>query len=306
MSHSALAGLSVLERDWLSSNNLLIHDAAGATLIDSGHVNHAAQTLALVRHALAGQPLTRIVNTHLHFDHCGGNATLQRAFGAAVLVPEASAEAVRDWRADRLSFEATGQRCERFSVQGVIRAGDGVEAGGRRFEVIEAPGHDPQSMMLFDRAHGLLVSADALWENGFGIVFPELAGEPGFEDVGAVLDTIARLPEHVVVPGHGAPFSDVAGALARARSRLAAFMAEPRRHARHGARVLVKYHLMQVREEPIAALRDWAEHTPLLCAVWDAHARTAAACTGDWAEQLADELAASGALRRDGEQVADA
>jgi glyoxylase-like metal-dependent hydrolase (beta-lactamase superfamily II) len=304
--HPALAGLTVLERGWLSSNNVLVHDDAGATLIDTGHVNHAEQTLALVRHALAGQPLARIVNTHLHSDHCGGNATLQRAFGAAVFVPEASADAVRTWRADALSFDASGQLCERFTLQGTTRPGTAVEAGGRRFDVIEAPGHDPQSTMLFDAAHGLLLSADALWENGFGVVFPELEGEPGFADVGAVLNAIERLPVALVVPGHGAPFTDVAAALARARSRLAAFVAEPRRHARHGAKVLLKYHLMEVREQPLDALLQWADTTPLIHAVWQAHGRHEETLARDWAERLTNELVASGALRRTGAVVFDA
>ena len=303
--HPALAGIQVFERGWLSSNNVLLPDEAGSTLVDTGHVNHAEQTLALVRHALAGQPLTHIVNTHLHSDHCGGNATLQRAFGAAVFVPEASADAVREWSADGLTFDPSGQRCERFALQGTTRAGDMIEAGGRRFEVIEAPGHDPQSTILFDADHGLLISADALWENGFGVVFPELDGEPGFKDVGAVLDHIERLPVQLVVPGHGAPFTDVGAALARARARLAAFVAEPRRHARHGAKVLMKYHLMEVREQPLDALLQWAEGTPLFASVWQEHGRSEAAFARDWAEQLTNELVASGALQRCGQQVTD-
>ncbi|MEQ1682509.1 MAG: MBL fold metallo-hydrolase [Burkholderiaceae bacterium] len=296
--HPALAGLQVFERGWLSSNNVLVPDEAGATLIDTGHVNHAEQTLALVRHALGGEPLARIVNTHLHSDHCGGNATLQRAFDAAVFVPEASAAAVREWSSHGLTFDPSGQRCERFTLQGTTRAGDVIEAGGRRFEVIEAPGHDPQSTILFDAENGLLLSADALWENGFGVVFPELEGEPGFDDVASVLDTIECLPVQLVVPGHGAPFGDVAAALARSRARLAAFVAEPRKHARHGAKVLMKYHLMEVREQPLAALCDWAASTPLFCSVWAAHGRTEADSASEWAKRLVDELVASAALRR--------
>ena len=303
--HPALAGIQVFERGWLSSNNVLLPDDAGATLIDTSHLNHAEQTLALVRHALAGRPLARIVNTHLHSDHCGGNATLQRAFGAAVFVPEASADAVRKWSASGLTFGPSGQRCERFTLQGTTRAGDVIEAGGRRFDVIEAPGHDPQSTILFDAEHGLLISADALWENGFGVVFPELEGEPGFADVGAVLDKIERLPVQLVVPGHGAPFADVRAALARSRARLAAFVAEPRRHARHGAKVLMKYHLMEVRGQPLDGLLQWAERTPLFTAVWQAHGRAETPLAREWAELLTNELVASGALRREGAQVLD-
>lgn len=298
-SHPALAGLTVLERGWLSSNNVLIHagaDEPGAVLIDTGHVNHAAQTLALVRHALAGRPLARVLNTHLHSDHCGGNAALQREFGVPVFVPPGQAQAVRAWDADALSYAATGQRCEQFAVNGLVQPGEVIAAGGRRWEVLQAPGHDPASVMFFDAAQGVLVSADALWENGFGVVFPEIEGEPGFDDVAAVLDAIERLPVRIVIPGHGAPFTDVAGALARARSRLAAFVADPAKHARHGAKVLLKYHLMEEREQPLGALRQWANATPLMRGVWERVGRGRAVTAGEWGEMLARELAASGAL----------
>ena len=77
-----MRGLTILERGWLSSNNVLLHGGgAGAVLIDASHALHGEQTVALVRQALAGEPLRRVVNTHLHSDHCGGNAALARAFG---------------------------------------------------------------------------------------------------------------------------------------------------------------------------------------------------------------------------------
>lgn len=306
---AALTGLTVLERGWLSSNNILVHaagDDAGATLIDSGHVNHAEQTLALLRHALGEVPLAHVVNTHLHSDHCGGNATLARAYGARITIPPGLAEAVREWRADALSYDATGQLCERFEVHATLHPGEVLRCGGRRFEVLAAPGHDPDSVMLFDAQHGLLISADALWEHGFGVVFPEMDGEPGFDDVGAVLDAIEALPVKLVVPGHGAPFTDVEGALARSRSRLASFRAEPARHAKHGVKVLIKYHLMEVREQGEAELMRWALATPLFTGVWDRHGRAAAGSADAWCAQLVNELVASGALRREGARIADA
>lgn len=308
MNHPALAGLTVLERGWLSANNIVVHAApgeAGATLIDTGHVNHAGQTLALVRHALRGEPLARIVNTHLHSDHCGGNATLQRAFGAELLIPPGLADAVHAWDHQRLSYVATGQRIEPFAPQGILHPGEVLEAGGRRFEAIAAPGHDPDSLMLWDAEHRLLVSADALWEHGFGVVFPELDGEPGFDDVAAVLDTIESLGAVLVIPGHGAPFTDVAGALARARSRLAAFRAAPERHLKHGVKVLLKYHVMEEREQPLHALVAWATATPLYQAAWQAIDPPPAASPEAWCAALLHELAASGALAIDDGVVRD-
>ena len=294
-----LAGLTVLQRGWLSSNNVLIHGApgeAGAVLVDASHVNHADQTCELVRHALCGERLLRLVNTHLHSYHCGGNAALKAAFGMPISVAPGMLPVVQAWDQQRLTHDRTGQRCVRFLADDELSVAEPFLAGGRWWEVILAPGHDPDSVMLFDRAHGVLISADALWENGFGVVFPEVEGEPGFGDVGAVLDLIASLPVRVVIPGHGAPFTDVAAALERARSRLAGFQADPPRHARHALRVLVKYHMMEEQQQPLEALRDWAAATPMLQALWERYGRAAGAGVRDWAAGLIQEMVDGGVL----------
>jgi glyoxylase-like metal-dependent hydrolase (beta-lactamase superfamily II) len=303
-----LAGLTVLERGWLSSNNILIHAAqgeAGAVLVDTSHVNHADQTVALVRHALKGRRLERIVNTHLHSDHCGGNAALQRAFGVPVIVPPGQAGAVREWDESSLTYEATGQRCERFEIGGTLAPGEAFRAGGRRWQVLAAPGHDPHSVLLFDAGNGVLIAADALWESGFGVVFPEIAGGPGFDDVGATLDLIESLPVRVVIPGHGRPFTDVSAALALARSRLAGFKAEPARHARHAIKVLIKYHMMEERRQALDALLRWAADTPMLEQLWTRHAPPGAATPAAWAGQVVAELVGQGALAMQGDAVLD-
>jgi len=304
-----LAGLTVLERGWLSSNNILIHAApgeAGAVLVDASHVNHADQTVALVRHALAGAPLARVVNTHLHSDHCGGNAALQRAFGVPLVIPPGQADAVRAWDDRSLSHHLTGQRIERFAPDALLAPGGSFEAGGRVWEVLAAPGHDPHSVMLFDRRHGVLISADALWEQGFGVVFPEVAGEPGFDDVGATLDLIDSLPVRVVVPGHGAPFDDVDAALARARSRLQGFKAQPVRHARHAIKVLLKYHVMEEQALTREALLQWGLTTPLLAGLWARYRPAGVADARAWVASLIGELLAAGALAEADGQLVDA
>jgi glyoxylase-like metal-dependent hydrolase (beta-lactamase superfamily II) len=302
-----LDGLTVLERGWLSSNNVLVHAApgeAGALLVDTSHVNHREQTVALVRHALAGRPLALVANTHLHSDHCGGNAAVQAAFGAPLALPPGQAEAVARWDEEALSYRRTGQRIEPFRHQAVLQPGQALRAGGREWEVIAAPGHDPHAVMLFDRAHGVLISADALWQNGFGLVFPELDGEPGFDDVARVLDRIATLPVKVVVPGHGAPFTDVDAALQRAASRLRSWQTDPVRHRRHGAKVLLKYHVMEEGVQALPELLAWAQQMPHFVRAWQhlGDGLDAAA----WCRSLIEELAGAGALRLEGGRVHDA
>ncbi len=301
-----LQGLRVFERGWLSSNNVLLHGSgAGATLIDSGHSVHAQQTVALVQSALceAGREerLVRVLNTHLHSDHCGGNAALQREFGADLVIPPGLWNAALDWDEQALGYAAIGQRCDRFVPQGRIRPGEALQLGGRRWDVLASPGHDPHSVILFDTGCGVLISADALWENGYGIVFPELAGEPGFDDVEQVLDQIQQLPVSAVIPGHGAPFTDCAGALRRARALLAKQRANPRHHARHATKVLIKYHLMEERRQAWAELKAWACARPMFVRVFNEQVSGTGMTLQEWFEVLVGELVARGALAvRDG------
>jgi glyoxylase-like metal-dependent hydrolase (beta-lactamase superfamily II) len=301
-------GLAVFERGWLSSNNVLLHGGPGepAVLVDASHCLHAAQTVALVRGALApGATLGRVVNTHLHSDHCGGNAALVREFGAAVVIPPGEADAVARWDEDALSYRATGQRIERFRHDAVLRPDASFTVGQRTWTAIGAPGHDPHSLVLFDAHDGVLISADALWANGFGVVFPELEGEHAFDDVAAVLDEIERLAPRLVIPGHGAPFADVGDALARARRRLAGWQADPARHLRHGAKVLIKYHLLEEQAQALPALQAWWEATPLAQSIWRQLGAPGAG-VGAWGASLVDELVASGALQRRADMVHDA
>ena len=304
--HPTLEGLTVLERGWLSSNNVLIHAAPGdegAWLVDTGHACHSEQTIALVTHALAGQRLAGIVNSHLHNDHCGGNAALQRVFGRAAWVPASMRAAVDAWDVARLGHAAIGHDCPRFVAGGSLAHGEIFQAGGRRWQAIASPGHDPDSLMLFDAAAGVLISADALWEDGFGMVFQELIGEPGFDGVAATLNLIERLAVQVVIPGHGAPFTDVAGALQRSRSRLAYFRAQPERHARHIVKALLKYDLMERHFRVIAESVAWAQSAPWLQAAIADGAAALGQSADTWCEGLLLDLARAGQVRIEGPLV---
>ncbi len=287
-------GLRLLERGWLSSNNILLLGDDEATVVDTGYVLHADQTEALVRAAAGGRRVSRIVNTHVHSDHCGGNARLQAAFGAEVAVPVGIWDAVARWDEVALTYAPTGQRCARFTAQRSIAAGDCLRVGGRCWEALAAPGHDPDGIVLFDAGDGVLISADALWENGFGVVFPELEGQDAFDQVAAVLELIDRLPVRLVLPGHGPAFGDAASALARARQRLAGMRADPRRHALHAAKVLLKFHLLEWRARAFPALLQWARGAALLPAIRSRH--FAHEPMDAWLARLVAELCAAGAL----------
>jgi glyoxylase-like metal-dependent hydrolase (beta-lactamase superfamily II) len=291
--------MQVFERGWLSSNNILF-TGADTVLVDSGYATHAAQTLALVRHALGTRPLERLVNTHLHSDHCGGNAALQAAYACRTSIPAAEADKVRAWDQDALSYRATGQQCPRFAFDDTLAHGDSLALGGLQWDVLAAPGHDPHALLLFCPAEGILVSGDALWENGFGVIFPELAGEPGFDEQAATLALIETLDARLVIPGHGRVFGEVTAALARARSRLDYLAGEPRRNAENAVKVMLKFLLLERQALALDAVPALLASIPLV-----EHARTA--CLGMGRAELADwavrALVRAGAARIDGDTL---
>ncbi|MCC2954983.1 MBL fold metallo-hydrolase [Massilia sp. IC2-477] len=256
--------LHVFERGWLSSNNILFTGRHDTALVDSGYVTHAPQTLALVRQGLNGRPLGRLLNTHLHSDHCGGNALLQATYACHTAIPALDADKVAAWDEEALSYRATGQQCARFGFDAVLAPGDILELGDLSWRVLAAPGHDPHALLFFCESEGILISGDALWENGFGVIFPELAGEPGFAEVGATLALIASLAPRVVIPGHGPVFADVADAVARARARLDYLSADPVRNAQNAVKVLLKFLLLERRALALEGLPGLLSAIPLV------------------------------------------
>ena len=287
--------LIFLERGWLSSNNVLLIDETSTTLIDSGYCLHSEQTLQLVLHHLQERPLHRLINTHLHSDHCGGNARLQQHFPELLTaIPQRSAQDVLQWDREALSFDATGQSCPVFTFQHTLQPGDRFSAGSLQWDVHAAPGHDPHSLLLFNTEHRILISADALWENGFGVVFPEIEGVAAFDEVADTLDLIEALQPRVVLPGHGAPFTDVSKALAVARQRLNGFKSDPRKHAIYASKVLIKFKLLELQTVSKPDFLLWANATPYLKRIHanqDQHASFEA-----WFTHLLDELQRSKAL----------
>ena len=248
MSLQLPASIQVLERGWLSANNILFFEGENATLVDSGYVTHAAQTVQLVGHALAGRALQRLINTHSHSDHIGGNAALKAAFGCEIIVPAGLQAAIAEWDENALLLSPLGQQAARFQHDSLIGADSEIEMGGLNWQTLAVPGHDMEALGYYNPEKRILISGDALWENGFGVIFPELLGEAeGLNSTRATLEMLAKLPIDIVIPGHGAPFAAVDLALERAFRRLEMFTTDIEKLAWHAIKVIVSFAMLERR-----------------------------------------------------------
>jgi glyoxylase-like metal-dependent hydrolase (beta-lactamase superfamily II) len=236
----------VVVRGWLNCNQVVLRSSQGHVLVDSGYHSCAQETIGRLRDpgALGDEPLASLVNSHCHSDHIGGNAAIARTFGCPITVPRDEVPTIDDWSIQERWNAYVDQYAEPFAYDATIAAGESFRAADREWVAHAAPGHDMEGLLFFEPGERILISGDALWENGLGFVWPHEAPNPFVEAALDALATIEKLAPRVVIPGHGEPFADVAGALARARSRLGAFANDPRRTTRHMMKVMFVFSML--------------------------------------------------------------
>src|SRR5688572_17251332 len=291
--------VKVLVRDWLSANNVLLRGGSDAVLVDTGYVRHAPLTLSLLKTdaMLGNAPLAKVVNTHCHSDHMGGNAALARAYGCPIAIPEGEVSLIEAWDHTALLLDYADQSADRFSVDETLHAGTTYRWGGLDWEAIAAPGHDMGALCFFNAEHGILISGDALWRNGFGFVMPREIDPAALPATRATLDLLARLPVRVVIPGHGDPFDDVDDALRRAYTRLESYESDPQRAARHALKVVLMFKLLDCRRLPLESMGAYVERVGLYR---DFNSTFLKMTPEGLARALVDDLVRAGAARREG------
>jgi glyoxylase-like metal-dependent hydrolase (beta-lactamase superfamily II) len=289
--------MHVFVRDWLSANHVILRSEAGAVVIDSGYAKHVPLMLALVasRTGLDGRPLAKVINTHCHSDHIGGNAALRRAYGCTIAVPRGEAPLIAAWDERALLYAYADQRAERFGVDEILAPGSTHVWGDLQWRALAAPGHATGALVFFNDEHRILISGDALWEHGFGIVMPPEVDPGALPATRATLEMIAGLDARHVIPGHGEPFADVEAALERAFARASAFEADAMRTVRHVLKALLVFSLLD-RER--MALDELPGYVGRVGVFRDFNAMYFRLPPAQLAEKLVGELERAGAVHR--------
>ncbi|MGC5331305.1 MBL fold metallo-hydrolase [Micromonospora sp. DT62] len=206
-------GVHVLREPLLHVNVTLVVGDGAALLVDTLSTAGQAAELAAAARAVTPHPWT-LVNTHHHFDHCFGNATLAADPPRPVYAHELAAEAMRE--PDRLRREAYAElrdahptlaaevaRTELLVPTHTVHSETVLDVGGRRV-VLRHPGrgHTAGDLVVHVPDVDVLVAGDLV----------EQSGPPAFEESYPLQwpDTVAELlrmttPATVVVPGHGEP-----------------------------------------------------------------------------------------------------
>ncbi|NQV87426.1 MAG: MBL fold metallo-hydrolase [Woeseiaceae bacterium] len=199
---------------WQEVISYLIIGTESAVLFDTG--NGIGDIKAIVDQ-LTDKPV-RVLNSHSHFDHIGGNYQFDEVLSIATEFTLARTHGIRS---DELSMEVSPEalckglpvgvtpathQTQPFSITETISDGDVVDIGGRQLEILHVPGHTDDSIALLDRSAGLLWSGDSFYEGPVWLFFPET-------DLVAYQKSVARLatvaPDlRAVFPAHNTPKAD--------------------------------------------------------------------------------------------------
>jgi glyoxylase-like metal-dependent hydrolase (beta-lactamase superfamily II) len=282
-------------RGWLNCNQVVMLASRDNVLVDSGYCTHRERTLELLAgsEGLDREPLERLINTHCHSDHMGGNAAIANAYGCRVTIPAGEVKHVEPWTPQSVWMAQFDQKADPFRFDDTIAAGGVFEGGGFEWEAHAAPGHDMDALMFFEPVNRILISGDALWENGMGFVWPEEGANPYIAAARATLDAIERLDPAIVIPGHGRPFFDTRSPIAGVRSRLAAYEADPAKNARHVIKVMFVFALLDRQR---MALADVPGYLATIACYRELAQRFLAASPESLAEWLVADLERAGAI----------
>jgi glyoxylase-like metal-dependent hydrolase (beta-lactamase superfamily II) len=139
----------------------------------------------------------RVLNSHTHDDHVGGNWQFNTVYGmdtdftrrnAQGSREDAQAEITPDQICGTLpkGFDAKTYATRPWKITAQLHDGDRFDLGGRTVEVIATPGHTPDSISLIDRANGLLFTGDTYYPAPIWLFRPET-------DLDAYAKSIRRL-----------------------------------------------------------------------------------------------------------------
>jgi glyoxylase-like metal-dependent hydrolase (beta-lactamase superfamily II) len=174
------------------------------TLVDSGCPATAEELASWCE----GRGIRRVVHTHHHEDHSGGDYELVRRFGVEVLAPPRTVPILQDfYRLPHYRALVWGQP---RSVE-ATPFGDRVDIGGHSFEVISTPGHAADHVCLFEAEEGWLFSGDLFINHKVKYIRVS-------ENAGRILGSLRRLLElepRLLLCSHAGFVEDACDALHR-------------------------------------------------------------------------------------------
>ena len=178
----------------LETTCVLLHNGKEALVFDPGG-NPQEVVDYLKTHGLT---LTGIFNTHLHFDHTYGNASLSRATGAPVKASERDSYMLQSQLGQGGTYGLP--QVDPYDFADIDEGW--LELLGEKCKILATPGHSPGSLSYYFPGKGIVLSGDVLFYRSVGR--SDFPGGDGQTLLKTIREKLYALPEATVVyAGHG-------------------------------------------------------------------------------------------------------
>ncbi len=258
-----LPNLFFVQRGYLNANHFVFRGDR-SVLIDTAYLPHFDQTEQIISGLGVNLAcIALIVNTHCHCDHIGANRRIQKLSGCEIALHRVGKhfiDARDDWATWWRYYD---QEAEFFTCTRGVEDGDVIAVGPYEFRVIYTPGHSADGIVLYNAAHKILISSDALWERDVPVMTLRVEGSRTLFDVLDSLEKIRRLEVRMVCPGHGRPFADLPAAVVRSERRIRAYLDRPEELGNDQLKRIVVYTVLMRPGVEVAAFFD-----RLMATVW--------------------------------------
>jgi len=142
--------------------------------------------------------VTRVVNTHGHFDHIGANQAVVAATGAELMIHKDDLPLLQNARNHAEVYGLSVSPSPEPTA--LLAQGDRFQVGALTFQVLHVPGHSPGGICLLSEGH--LFVGDVLFAGSIGRT--DLPGGDFDSLVEGVRERLFALPDETIVhPGHG-------------------------------------------------------------------------------------------------------
>lgn len=126
-----------------------------------------------------------VINSHSHYDHVGGNFQFQKIYAVDSQFSQLNSkgspyEKVKEfvsegwiWKETPKNFERKNYEIKTYKLSKGLQNGDRIDLGNRVLEIIQTPGHTPDSICILDRKNRLLFAGDTWYPGPLYAQFPE-------------------------------------------------------------------------------------------------------------------------------------